>query len=143
MKEKVRLGFTSYLWHCCIALIGLTRMQKLHREGLLENIDEESFDNANLCLKGTKRAPNKSVSNHGGARDEEMNSIKVNEVWTEVDLIIMQISKECNKGHDVALLKTWAVVSVMRPGSCDKIYEVSEGYVFIVNGRSSRLEEQS
>nr|GFB81365.1 retrotransposon protein, putative, Ty1-copia subclass [Tanacetum cinerariifolium] len=50
-KRKLDLN-SSYLWHCRLAHIGKTCMQKLHSEGLLENIDEESFDNANLVYLG-------------------------------------------------------------------------------------------
>ncbi|GJT67866.1 retrotransposon protein, putative, ty1-copia subclass [Tanacetum coccineum] len=42
-KRKLDLD-SSYLWHCRLAHIGKTRMQKLQREGLLESINEESFD---------------------------------------------------------------------------------------------------
>ncbi|GJY56434.1 hypothetical protein Tco_0455549, partial [Tanacetum coccineum] len=38
-------------------------MQKLHREGLLENIDEESFDKCESCISGkmTKKPFNKNI----------------------------------------------------------------------------------
>ncbi|GJR68656.1 retrotransposon protein, putative, ty1-copia subclass [Tanacetum coccineum] len=46
-----------------LAHIGKTRMQKLHREGLLENIDEESFDKCESCISGkmTKKPFNKNI----------------------------------------------------------------------------------
>ncbi|GJS81213.1 zinc finger, CCHC-type containing protein [Tanacetum coccineum] len=40
-KRKLDLN-SSYLWHCRLAHIGKTRMQKLQREGLLESINDES-----------------------------------------------------------------------------------------------------
>nr|GFB87194.1 hypothetical protein [Tanacetum cinerariifolium] len=44
-------------------LPGKTRMQKLHSEGLLENIDEESFDKCESCISGkmTKKPFNKNI----------------------------------------------------------------------------------
>ncbi|GJU15472.1 retrotransposon protein, putative, ty1-copia subclass [Tanacetum coccineum] len=61
-KRKLDLD-SSYLWHCRLAHIGKTRMQKLHREGLLENIDEESFDKCESCISGkmTKKPFNKNI----------------------------------------------------------------------------------
>ncbi|GJY15084.1 putative RNA-directed DNA polymerase [Tanacetum coccineum] len=46
-----------------LAHIGKTRMQKLHREGILENIDEESFDKCESCISGkmTKKPFNKNI----------------------------------------------------------------------------------
>nr|GEZ16125.1 retrotransposon protein, putative, Ty1-copia subclass [Tanacetum cinerariifolium] len=48
---------------CKLAHIGKTRMQKLHNEGLLENIDEESFDKCESCISGkmTKKPFNKNI----------------------------------------------------------------------------------
>ncbi|GKE57253.1 retrotransposon protein, putative, ty1-copia subclass, partial [Tanacetum coccineum] len=61
-KRKLDLD-SSYLWHCRLAHIGKTRMQKLHREGLLENINEESFDKCESCISGkmTKKPFNKNI----------------------------------------------------------------------------------
>ncbi|GJZ93743.1 putative RNA-directed DNA polymerase [Tanacetum coccineum] len=61
-KRKLDLD-SSYLWHCRLAHIGKTRMQKLHREGLLENIDEESFDKCESCIYGkmTKKPFNNNI----------------------------------------------------------------------------------
>nr|GFC14113.1 retrotransposon protein, putative, Ty1-copia subclass [Tanacetum cinerariifolium] len=43
---------SSYLWHCRLAHIGKTRMQKLQCEGLLESINDESFDKCESCISG-------------------------------------------------------------------------------------------
>ncbi|GJZ82559.1 retrotransposon protein, putative, ty1-copia subclass [Tanacetum coccineum] len=43
-KRKLDLN-SSYLWHCRLAHIGKTRMQKLQREVLLESINDDSYDN--------------------------------------------------------------------------------------------------
>nr|GEX23130.1 hypothetical protein [Tanacetum cinerariifolium] len=61
-KRKLNLN-SSYLWHCRLAHIGKTRIQKLHSEGLLENIDEESFDKCESCISGkmTKKPFNKNI----------------------------------------------------------------------------------
>nr|GFA44591.1 retrotransposon protein, putative, Ty1-copia subclass [Tanacetum cinerariifolium] len=61
-KRKLDLN-SSYLWHCRLAHIGKTRMQKLHSEGLLENIDEESSDKCESCISGkmTKKPFNKNI----------------------------------------------------------------------------------
>nr|GFC35093.1 retrotransposon protein, putative, Ty1-copia subclass [Tanacetum cinerariifolium] len=50
-KRKLDLD-SSYLWHCRLANIGKTRMQKLQREGLLESINDESFDKCKYCISG-------------------------------------------------------------------------------------------
>nr|GFC13501.1 retrotransposon protein, putative, Ty1-copia subclass [Tanacetum cinerariifolium] len=49
--------------HYRLAHIGKTRMQKLHSEGLLENIDEGSFDKCESCISGkmTKKPFNKKI----------------------------------------------------------------------------------
>nr|GEX30777.1 hypothetical protein [Tanacetum cinerariifolium] len=61
-KNRVRLRF-FYLWHCRLAHIGKTRMQKLQREGLLESINDESFDKGESCIsrKMTKKPFNNNV----------------------------------------------------------------------------------
>nr|GFB44003.1 retrotransposon protein, putative, Ty1-copia subclass [Tanacetum cinerariifolium] len=61
-KRKLDLN-SSYLLHYRLAYIGKTRMQKLHIEGLLENIDEESFDKCESCISGkmTKKPFNKNI----------------------------------------------------------------------------------
>ena len=61
-KRKFDLD-SSYLWHCRLAHIGKTRMQKLQREGLLENIIDESFDKCESCISGkmTKKPFNNRV----------------------------------------------------------------------------------
>nr|GFA05143.1 retrovirus-related Pol polyprotein from transposon TNT 1-94 [Tanacetum cinerariifolium] len=50
-KRKLDLD-SSYLWHCRLAHIGKTRRQKLQREGLLESINDESFDKCESCISG-------------------------------------------------------------------------------------------
>nr|GEY61478.1 hypothetical protein [Tanacetum cinerariifolium] len=50
-KRKLDL-YSSYLWHCRLAHIGKTRMQKLQRKGLLESINDESFDKCESCISG-------------------------------------------------------------------------------------------
>nr|GFA84883.1 retrotransposon protein, putative, Ty1-copia subclass [Tanacetum cinerariifolium] len=61
-KRKLDLN-SSYLLHYRLAYIGKTRMQKLHIEGLLENIDEESFNKCESCISGkmTKKPFNKNI----------------------------------------------------------------------------------
>ncbi|GJS69054.1 putative RNA-directed DNA polymerase [Tanacetum coccineum] len=61
-KRKLDLD-SSYLWHCRLAHIGKTRMQKLQREGLLESINEESFDKCESCISGkmTKKPFNSNI----------------------------------------------------------------------------------
>ncbi|GKD49962.1 retrovirus-related pol polyprotein from transposon TNT 1-94 [Tanacetum coccineum] len=50
-KRKLDLN-SSYLWHCRFAHIGKTRMQKLQREGLLESINDGSYDKCESCISG-------------------------------------------------------------------------------------------
>ena len=43
-NKRIKKGLdSSYLWHCRLAHIGKTRMEKLQRDGLLEKINDESF----------------------------------------------------------------------------------------------------
>ncbi|GJT09653.1 putative RNA-directed DNA polymerase, partial [Tanacetum coccineum] len=61
-KRKLDLN-SSYLWHCRLAHIGKTRMQKLQREGLLESINDESYDKCESCISGkmTKKPFNNNI----------------------------------------------------------------------------------
>nr|GFB64379.1 retrotransposon protein, putative, Ty1-copia subclass [Tanacetum cinerariifolium] len=61
-KRKLDLD-SSYLWHCKLAHIGKTRMQKLQRKGLLESINDESFDKCESCISGkiTKKTFNNNI----------------------------------------------------------------------------------
>ena len=42
----------TYLWHCRLGHIGVKCMKKLHKNGLLESLDYESFDACEPCLLG-------------------------------------------------------------------------------------------
>ncbi|GJT17144.1 retrotransposon protein, putative, ty1-copia subclass [Tanacetum coccineum] len=61
-KRKLDLN-SSYLWHCRLAHIGKTRMQKLQREGLLESINDGSYDKCESCISGkmTKKPFNNNI----------------------------------------------------------------------------------
>ncbi|GJT49537.1 retrotransposon protein, putative, ty1-copia subclass [Tanacetum coccineum] len=61
-KRKLDLN-SSYLWHCRLAHIGKTRMQKLQREGILESINDESYDKCESCISGkmTKKPFNNNI----------------------------------------------------------------------------------
>jgi hypothetical protein len=43
---------STYLWHCRLGHIGHKRMKKLHKDGLLESLDFESFETCEVCLVG-------------------------------------------------------------------------------------------
>ena len=47
---KVDNDSATYLWHCHLGHIGVKRMKKLHKDGLLESLDYESFDTCEPCL---------------------------------------------------------------------------------------------
>ena len=49
---KVDNDSATYLWHCHLGHIGVKRMKKLHKDGLLESLDYESFDTCEPCLMG-------------------------------------------------------------------------------------------
>ena len=61
-KRKLDLD-SSYLWHCRLAHIGKTRMKKLQRDGILENINDESLDKCESCISGkmTKKPFNTNI----------------------------------------------------------------------------------
>ena len=49
---KVDNDSGTYLWHHRLGHIGVKRMKKLHTDGLLESLDNESFDTCEPCLMG-------------------------------------------------------------------------------------------
>ena len=49
---KVDNYSATYLWHYCLGHIDVKRMKKLHKDGLLESLDYESFDTCEPCLMG-------------------------------------------------------------------------------------------
>ena len=49
---KVDNDSAIYLWHYHLGHIGVKRMKKLHKDGLLESLDYESFDACEPCLLG-------------------------------------------------------------------------------------------
>ena len=49
---KVDNDGPTYLWHCRLGHIGVKRMKKLRKDGLLESLDYESFDTCEPCLMG-------------------------------------------------------------------------------------------
>ena len=49
---KVDNDSATYLWRCRLGHIGVKRMKKLHKDGLLESLDYESFDACEPCLLG-------------------------------------------------------------------------------------------
>ena len=51
-RSKVDNDSATYLWHCRLGHIGVKRMKKLHKDGLLESLDYESFDACEPILMG-------------------------------------------------------------------------------------------
>ncbi|KAK2448130.1 secreted RxLR effector protein [Trifolium repens] len=52
----------SYLWHCRLGHINERRISKLHKDGLLESFDYESYDTCRSCLIGKMtKAPFKGI----------------------------------------------------------------------------------
>ena len=49
---KVNNDNATYLWHCRLGHIGVKRIKKLHKDGLLESLDYESVDAGEPCLMG-------------------------------------------------------------------------------------------
>ena len=43
---------TTYMWHCHLGHIGVRRMKELHKDGLLESLDFDSFERFEPCLMG-------------------------------------------------------------------------------------------
>ncbi|PWA63339.1 zinc finger, CCHC-type [Artemisia annua] len=51
--KRIKKGLdSSYLWHCRLAHIGKTHMEKLQHDGLLGKINDESFDKCESCIAG-------------------------------------------------------------------------------------------
>lgn len=54
-SKRIKKGLnSSYLWHCRLAHIDKDRMKKLQHDGLLEKINDESFDKCEFCIAGKK-----------------------------------------------------------------------------------------
>ncbi|MCO6516902.1 MAG: hypothetical protein J6586_10510, partial [Snodgrassella sp.] len=52
-NKRIKKGLdSSYLWHCRLAHIGKDRMKKLQHDGLLNKINDESFDKCESCIAG-------------------------------------------------------------------------------------------
>ena len=51
-RYKVDNDTATYLWHCRLGHIGVKRVKKLHKDGLLESLDYESFDACEPCFMG-------------------------------------------------------------------------------------------
>ena len=51
-RYKVDNDSATNLWHCRLGHIGVKHMKKLHKDGLLESLDYESFDICEPCLMG-------------------------------------------------------------------------------------------
>ena len=49
---KVDNDSATYLWHFRLGHSGVKRIKKLHKDGLLESLDYESFDACEPCLMG-------------------------------------------------------------------------------------------
>ena len=54
----------TYLWHCHLGHISVKCIKKLHKDGLLESPDYESFDACEPCLLGKMT---KTVLRNNGA----------------------------------------------------------------------------
>ena len=51
-RWKVDNDCATYLWHCHLGHISVKRMKKLHKDGLFDSLDYESFDTCEPCLMG-------------------------------------------------------------------------------------------
>ena len=51
-KRLKQTDNTTYMWHCRLGHIGKKRMQKLHKDGILQSFDFKSFDKCEACLMG-------------------------------------------------------------------------------------------
>jgi hypothetical protein len=43
---------TTYMWRCRLGHVGVKRMKKLHKDGLLGSLDFDSLDTCEPCLMG-------------------------------------------------------------------------------------------
>ena len=51
-RQKPNSLSEAYLWHCRLGHISVNRMKKLHKDGLLKDMDYESIDTCESCLMG-------------------------------------------------------------------------------------------
>nr|GFC50778.1 retrotransposon protein, putative, Ty1-copia subclass [Tanacetum cinerariifolium] len=119
-KRKLDLN-SSYLWHCRLAHIGKTRMQKLHSEGLLENIDEESFDKCESYISGkmTKKPFNKNIK-----RATDLLGL----IHTDVCGLLRHVSR---KASNLPYFKVWGCEAYVKRDSADKLQQRSVKCIFV------------
>ena len=51
-RQKLNNLSEAYLWHCRLGHIGVNRMKKLHKDGLLKDMNYESIVACESCLMG-------------------------------------------------------------------------------------------
>ncbi len=51
-RLKASDSSAGYLWHCRLGHISKNRISRLHKDGLLESFDLESYDVCEPCLLG-------------------------------------------------------------------------------------------
>jgi hypothetical protein len=68
-KAKTNDLNESYLWHCRLGHINKNRISKLHKDGMLDQFDYESFDTCEACLLGKMT---KSPFSGKGIRSNEL-----------------------------------------------------------------------
>ena len=49
-SKRCKHDKSAYLWHCRLGHIGVRRMKELHKDGILESLDFDSFDRYEPCL---------------------------------------------------------------------------------------------
>ncbi|WVZ57947.1 hypothetical protein U9M48_008275 [Paspalum notatum var. saurae] len=110
-----------YIWHCRLGHINKKRVEKLHKYGLLDSFDYESFETCESCLLGkmTKapftgqeavaftlnRIPSKSVEK------------TPYEIWT-------------GKSPKLSFLKIWGCEAYVKRLTSDKLHPKSDKYFF-------------
>ena len=68
-KLKPNKHNNTFIWHCRLGHINLNRMSRLHKDGLLDNNDFESFETCEPCLQGKMT---KMPFTHKGERAKEL-----------------------------------------------------------------------
>ena len=68
----------TYFWHCRLGHANEKRISQLHRDGLLDSFDFESFDTCESCLLGKMT---KSPFTHKSERAKELLGLIHTDVW--------------------------------------------------------------
>ncbi|GKA64544.1 retrotransposon protein, putative, ty1-copia subclass [Tanacetum coccineum] len=131
-KTKHNLDST-FLWHCRLGHINKKRIEKLQHDGLLELIDDKSFDTCVSCIFG-KMA--RKPFTHASERDDDLLGI----IHSDPRILNMVPTKKVNKTPydmwhkkvpNLSYLKVWGCEALVKRDTPNKLESRSIKCIFI------------